>query len=127
MPRGRNSWIVLSVWAAVIFAVSSIPSKSMPHVAFLRHDKILHAVLYMPLGALLLTAIRAKLSARPLALIGLAGLLAGLYGVTDELHQLLVPGRACELFDMLADLVGGTVGAAIASAALAPTRAARQG
>jgi VanZ family protein len=127
MLRVRNSWIILVVWAAVIFTVSSVPGKSMPHLALLRHDKILHAVLYMPLGALLFAAIRAKMNARPVALIALAGLLAGLYGVTDELHQLLVPGRACELLDMLADLIGGTVGAFIAFAAFAPTRAAGPG
>ena len=33
---------------------------------------------------------------------------AGLYGITDEIHQLLV-GRSCEFFDWLADMVGVTL------------------
>jgi VanZ family protein len=28
----------------------------------------------------------------------------------DEVHQLLIPGRSCELLDFLADMVGGILG-----------------
>jgi len=33
-----------------------------------------------------------------------------LYAVTDEIHQLFVPGRACELFDILVDSSGALLG-----------------
>ena len=37
-------------------------------------------------------------------------LFTGLYGVTDEWHQLYVPGRFADWHDALADLCGGTLG-----------------
>ena len=38
---------------------------------------------------------------------------ASLYGLIDELHQLLVPGRSCEFFDWLADFSGSLIGVLI--------------
>ncbi len=35
------------------------------------------------------------------------------YAVTDEIHQLFVPGRACELFDLCVDTIGAAIGGAI--------------
>lgn len=34
-----------------------------------------------------------------------------LYGLTDEYHQSLVPGREADVLDLLADTVGGLLGA----------------
>lgn len=39
-----------------------------------------------------------------------AFLCAVLYGLSDETHQLFVPGREFSLFDLLADAVGAAVG-----------------
>ena len=36
-----------------------------------------------------------------------------LYGVTDELHQVFVPGRFCDFFDGLADALGVLAGHAL--------------
>ncbi len=41
----------------------------------------------------------------------LAVLCASLYGVTDELHQYFVPGRACDPADWLVDTCGAAFGA----------------
>ena len=41
--------------------------------------------------------------------VGLAVLLATLYGVTDEGHQWFVPGRTAEVADLVADAVGAAV------------------
>lgn len=40
-------------------------------------------------------------------------LIASTYGVLDELHQMLVPGRSCEFFDWLADFSGSLIGVLI--------------
>jgi VanZ family protein len=37
---------------------------------------------------------------------------AGLYGLSDEFHQSFVPSRQADGYDLLADLVGGLLGAA---------------
>lgn len=39
-----------------------------------------------------------------------AFLLSAVYAVSDELHQLFVPGRSCELRDMLIDITGVCLG-----------------
>lgn len=45
--------------------------------------------------------------------------LTSLYAVTDEVHQLFVPGRACQIGDWLLDSAGGLTGAAVFAAAAA--------
>lgn len=52
---------------------------------------------------------------RMVLLVG-AVALASLYGVTDELHQLFVPGRMCDPADWLTDTLGATLGACIVHA-----------
>lgn len=42
-----------------------------------------------------------------------ATVLTSLYGMTDEIHQLFVPGRAGKLYDVLVDTLGGILGAAV--------------
>lgn len=55
---------------------------------------------YGVLAALLLRATRKA----PLSL-----LIAGLYGVSDEVHQYFVPGRSASAYDALADVLGAGV------------------
>jgi VanZ family protein len=33
------------------------------------------------------------------------------YGITDEIHQMFVPGRIASVADILADITGGMLGA----------------
>ena len=40
-------------------------------------------------------------------------ILATLYGVTDEFHQLFVPGRSADPYDVLADFVGASIGSTL--------------
>jgi VanZ family protein len=35
------------------------------------------------------------------------------YGATDEIHQLFVPGRSAEIYDLFADAIGGGIGAVV--------------
>jgi VanZ family protein len=32
------------------------------------------------------------------------------YGVLDELHQQLIPGRSCDINDWIADMIGVSIG-----------------
>ena len=43
----------------------------------------------------------------------LPALIGGLYAVSDELHQYFVPGRSCELRDVLIDTAGVLLGIAL--------------
>ena len=42
--------------------------------------------------------------------VGISWLTVTCYAITDEVHQLFVPGRSCELRDMLIDSTGVLVG-----------------
>lgn len=43
----------------------------------------------------------------------MAVVLASLYGVTDEFHQLFVDSRYCDVYDWMTDTSGATLGAAV--------------
>jgi hypothetical protein len=80
-----RAWAPVVVWAAVIFAFSSIPSLGTGLGTWdLVLRKLAHLTEYAILGALLVRAL-----ARP----SLAILLGALYAASDELHQHFVRGR----------------------------------
>ncbi|MDT8339981.1 MAG: VanZ family protein [Longimicrobiales bacterium] len=70
-------------------------------------DQVVHFALYFVLGSALAHARGRTPSPIPHWILLLAGLL---YGVTDELHQGLVPGRTPSLADLTADATGLAVG-----------------
>ncbi len=74
--------------------------------------KSLHLVEYGILGALFYIAISKTTKLSKSIAIPLSALLCGLYGITDEIHQAFVPGRSARAMDVLADVVGGLLGAA---------------
>jgi VanZ family protein len=100
--RALGLWLPVVAWAAVIFALSSIPSlnSGLGTWDFVLR-KIAHASEYAILAALLWRA----LSRRWPALI-----VAVAYAVTDELHQHFVRGRTGSARDVLIDAGGAVVG-----------------
>jgi VanZ family protein len=95
-------WLPVLLWAAVIFAFSSVPSLSTGLGVW---DEVLrkgaHVVEYAILGALLYRAIGRE----PLALAtGIA------YAATDEIHQHFVRGRHATPVDVAIDAVGLALG-----------------
>lgn len=110
----RNFWKIywppLS-WAAVLFIQSSIPNVSSPLKLTKWDDKWIHAVIYFPLGFLLMRALREAQPQRSTAQIILFTCVLGtLYGCSDELHQYFVPGRFSDWRDAVADAVGVALG-----------------
>ena len=98
------TWLAVVVWAGVIFAFSSVPSLSTELGTWdtiLR--KLAHLAEYAILGALLDRALR-----RPQLVVAVA--LAGLYAVTDEVHQLFVEGRHGSPLDVAIDTLGALLG-----------------
>jgi VanZ family protein len=122
-PSQRVFWKLVGGWAVVIFLLSSIPGRAFPAYKILSYDKVLHALVYSVLGALVFLAVRRTWNLKTSSLILLATVFAAGYGLTDEFHQLFVPGRSADLHDALADTVGGLLGAGIA--ALLPVSRAR--
>ena len=104
MPTSRalSVWLPVVIWAAVIFAFSSIPSLG---TGLGMWDTVLrksaHMTEYAILGALLMRALGREL---PALLGGVA------YAVTDEIHQSFVEGRHGSPFDVALDAVGVAIG-----------------
>jgi VanZ like family len=97
-----RAWLPVALWAAAIFAFSSVPSLSTGLGGWdLVLRKLAHAAEYAVLGALLLRACGTP---------RLAIVLGGLYAVSDELHQSFVRGRHAALTDVVIDTIGVTAG-----------------
>ena len=101
-PVLARRWLPVLVWAAVIFAFSSIPSLGTGLGTWdLVLRKLAHTAEYAILGALLLRAL-----GRPLP----AFAIAVLYAASDEVHQHFVSGRHASPVDVAIDTVGVTLG-----------------
>ena len=96
-------WLPVAAWAAVIFAFSSVPDLGTGLGGWdLVLRKLAHAAEFAVLGALLV---------RATGRAGLAIALGTLYALSDELHQVLVPGRIGSPVDVAIDTVGVAFGA----------------
>jgi VanZ family protein len=99
-------WLPVLVYATAVLVVGGQPNLRPP-VEFHFADKFYHLLEYGGLGFLLARAIRATLRVGvPLFAALMAAGLGGVLGLADELHQLYVPGRQCDMFDLMADVVG---------------------
>lgn len=104
------------VYWILLFIGTSIPAQSVPSLG-IGGDKVVHFFAYLILSVLLyLTFIfqeKLNFAQRNAILLTLA--IAICYGVLDELHQMLVPGRSAELLDWIADSIGSVCGVLISS------------
>lgn len=107
-------WGPSIVWAAILFALSSIPGRVYPRVSFTFADKVVHVAVYAVLAWLCARSLHGPARgpfAWRVALTAIA--LAIAYGVTDEVHQIFVPGRSADPRDVVADAVGAVLGVAV--------------
>jgi VanZ family protein len=102
LERFLKLWGPVIAWAALIFALSSIPSLNSGLGTW---DEVLrkcaHVTEYAILGVLLVRAVGRQL---PALLIGIA------YAAGDEVHQHFVAGRHGSPVDVLIDTVGLVIG-----------------
>lgn len=111
-PMRAVRWITTLAYAGVIFYLSSRAwngTSLFPHA-----DKLLHLLVYAGLGALCVWALEGTSLRGRAQIFPLAAAMAFLYGVTDEMHQMLVPGREASLADLIFDGIGAAAGARIA-------------
>jgi VanZ family protein len=101
-----------ALWAGVIFVGSSLPGSSVPG----RFAVAGHLAEYAVFGFLVFLAVTRTGAERRAAWIAL--LLCSAYAVTDEVHQLFVPGRSADPLDWTADTIGSAAGVCAALIAL---------
>jgi len=116
--RLSRAWWPVALYACVILAATSIPGDRLALVSDIENvDRWLHVLLYVPLAVLVFGALRRTRPHLPLAYYGITTvLLCSAFGVLDELHQRFVPGRSCDVWDMIADAVGSALGTAASMA-----------
>ncbi|MFA5577750.1 MAG: VanZ family protein [Tissierellaceae bacterium] len=128
------SWTIVFLWMIVIFAFSHqaredsnnlstslteiivqivesvTPSRSI-NIRSFNHilRKNAHFFLYLVLGLLVTNALRSS-GVRGYRLIYSALLLCILYAISDEIHQLFIPGRGGQVGDVIIDGTGSAIG-----------------
>jgi VanZ family protein len=109
-------WLPVLAYCLIIFIQSSFPAvENIPD--FDCSDKLLHAAVYAVLGMLLYRALDATHKRPPTASLALLSMfLTALYGASDEVHQYFVPSRTADIWDFVADAVGGILGVMVAVA-----------
>ena len=106
--RSLFLWTPVIVYMAAIFYTSSLSEPPIPSGT----DKPLHGLAYLGLAGVILRAVVGGLPQRiDMRSATIAVLIAVVYAVTDEAHQMFVPGRSAETYDLLADALGATAGA----------------
>ena len=128
------SWTAVILWMAIIFYLSHQPAaesselsrgitkviiqtieKVAPNIELdirsLNHivRKNAHFFAYLVLGVLVINALRVS-GVKGYRSIALALGICILYAISDEVHQLFIPGRSCEVRDVIIDTAGASVG-----------------
>ncbi len=113
-PR-RYIYLPLAIYWTLLFILTTVPSKSLPVIA--TSDKVKHFAAYLILTILLHLAIHFRMVLRKRWKYGLPVviIIVVLYGLADEVHQYFIPGRYCELLDLVANYIGLLVGITISS------------
>jgi VanZ family protein len=122
------SWILVIIWILLIYYMSSQVARTSSGLSSLFVEPIrpyapgfteviittlvrksAHIFQYFVLGILVFNVLcEYKLSSKKL--VGYSILFAGLYAITDEIHQAFVPGRSAELRDVFIDTIGASLG-----------------
>ena len=111
LPR-VHAWAPAVLYMALIFGLSSLHVVSPVVSIFPFRDKGAHFTEYALLGLLCARACRLTWRRRPWPrMLALGAFLATAWGLSDELHQVFVPGRSADARDLLADALGAVTGA----------------
>jgi VanZ family protein len=110
LPKFLKYWLPLIAYCLAIFIQSSFPSPvKEPGIPFF--DKYMHMLGYALLGALFCRAYGSlRLGGKFWRVALLSVLSAGVYGISDEIHQYFVPGRSADVMDVAADFIGAALG-----------------
>ncbi len=99
------------LYMGIIFYLSSMEMSSLPELPR-NFDKVLHTAEFAILAFLIFCSIKSMVKRNVFLL---SFVIAAAYGITDELHQIYVPGRYASLADLAADSLGAFLGAGLAA------------
>lgn len=112
-------WLLTLAWAVFIFVMSNMVATESSELSTGFLDKLMaffgdwltehivrkaaHAFEFFTLCGLVSGSLYFTFGSPKLVISALVALL---YAVSDEIHQIFVPGRACRFFDVLVDFTG---------------------
>lgn len=104
-------YIPLVVYWIVLLTITSTPKYFVPKI-FELQDKIEHFIAYTILAILLNLTLHFQKKSLQLAIKSslITFLIITIYAGIDEIHQIFIPGRYADIFDWLADTIGGLFG-----------------
>lgn len=124
MSKNKISLLLVTLWMIFIFVMSSFDATSSSNQSNFIVDiitsiinikdigllsliirKLAHFIEYFILGILVINFIT-----RYDKKIIIAILLCIIYATSDEIHQIFVPGRSCQIIDIMIDSLGSIMG-----------------
>ena len=105
--------LAMNTWIAAIFGITGDPASVVAHFSE-----------YLLLGALLVNALRSHMTLGRTFVLAIV--CASAYAVTDEIHQIFVAGRYCDVLDWLTDTLGAALGSGITTLLLAKASPAQR-
>lgn len=107
--------IPLILYWIILFIGTTLPSDHLSYVVDLS-DKLKHFIAYFGLSFLLSLNFHFQEKWKKLALYSFisALVIASVYGMLDEIHQMWVPNRSAEFYDWIADFLGSIIGVLLA-------------
>jgi VanZ family protein len=106
--------VLLAVWGAGLFLVSSLPGNDVSLPPFPFADKIAHFVYFAAGGFLFAWLLRVFLPGPSRRLLAGTVIVFAAVGALDEIHQLFTPGRmGADPGDWLADVLGAAAGGGV--------------
>ena len=107
MPRTLARILALA-WMGLIYYLSDRPSIDVEEF-FSAQDKVAHAIVFGILAILYLLSMQRSTEGYRLHRLWIAVGLTAAYGIFDEVHQAFVPNRTADVWDVVADTIGGLI------------------
>ena len=106
-------YLPLILYWLLILTLTSLPGVDVPDIHL--NDKIEHLMAYGGLGFLLNLSLRIqnKFTFIKKYPAWFSILIVSTYGALDELHQLFIPDRSCDILDWSADTIGVIIGVTV--------------
>jgi VanZ family protein len=103
-------WLPVIIFAILIFYASSMPGEQIPDL-FPFQSTIFHIAVYAIFAMLINRALKAHCPKMGIFRIFFwVFFLSFSFAVSDELHQVFVPGRTPSLYDITCDTIGTIIG-----------------
>jgi VanZ family protein len=105
-------WLLTICYMGILFYLSSQHNLHLPKLPR-NFDKVIHMCAYIPLAYLVYLSLKKSGISKYVFVSALV--FASIYGISDEFHQVFVPGRDASVGDFLADTLGAFLGSLAAS------------